>query len=341
MIINLQKYVLRGCLLVALLLGACAPPWVEQPPELVTLKVVLAPYMVYAPLFIAEEEGYFAEQELQIEFVRLERSAEAIPTLADGKLDVLPANINLGLLSAMVRGADIKFVAGLSYIAFTGCDTSAIVARRALVDSGELNSPAQLKGRRISLRTASVGAYLLEKLLSTAGLAPDDVEIMDIPTAAKPEALEKGTIDLAFASEPWVTRILEAGHAVVWTPAQQVIPDFQTSVMVYGPTLLDENPDAGRRFMIAYLKAVRQYNQGKTERNLEILAKHTGLDRELLTQACWSSFRDDGQINVQSVLDFQAWAVEKGYLDSLVTEGQFWDPSFVEYANQVLNTSSQ
>ena len=39
MIINLQKYALRGCLLIALLLGACASPGVRQPqPEPITLK---------------------------------------------------------------------------------------------------------------------------------------------------------------------------------------------------------------------------------------------------------------------------------------------------------------
>jgi NitT/TauT family transport system substrate-binding protein len=88
--------------------------------------------------------------------------------------------------------------------------------------------------------------------------------------------------------------------------------------------------------MVAYLKAVRQYNQGKTERNLEIMEEFTKLDQELLKMSCWMPMRSDGYINVESVLDFQAWAVEKGYLDRPVTEEQFWDPSFVEYANQVL-----
>lgn len=93
--------------------------------------------------------------------------------------------------------------------------------------------------------------------------------------------------------------------------------------------------------MVAYLKAVRQYNQGKTERNLEILAKHTELDRELLKRACWPSMHNDGRINVRGVLDFQAWAVGKGFLDSPVKEEQFWDPRFVKYANQVLKTGTR
>jgi hypothetical protein len=93
--------------------------------------------------------------------------------------------------------------------------------------------------------------------------------------------------------------------------------------------------------MLAYLRAVRQLDQGKTERNLEILAEYTGLDREFLVKACWPSFHDDGWVDVQSVLDFQAWAVEKGYLDSTVAEEQFWDPGFIEHANEVLGAPSE
>ena len=93
--------------------------------------------------------------------------------------------------------------------------------------------------------------------------------------------------------------------------------------------------------MTAYLKAVRQYNQGKTKRNLEILVEHTGLDQTLLEEACWSLVRNDGTINVESVLEFQDWAVKAGFLENSISEEQFWDPSFIEYANGVLGVTSQ
>lgn len=340
--INVRKYTFGGCLLIALLLGACAPFEIEQPqPELITLKVVTLPYLVYAPFFIAEEEGYFVEQGLQIELVELKRISEAIATLVQGEVDVSAGLVNVGVMNAMAREGAIKVVADIGYVAPTGCASDALIARRALVEGGELDNPTQLRGRRIALNDTSFEGYYVEKLLNTASLTLDDVEIVDIPTPTEPEALEKGTIDLTATSEPWVTRMLQAGHAVLWMPLHQVVPDFQFAFVLYGPTLLDENLDAGRRFMVAYLKAVQQYNQGKTERNLEILAKHTDLDEELLKQACWPSFHDDGQINVQSVLDFQEWAVGKEYLDSPITEEQFWDPSFIEYANEILRESLQ
>jgi NitT/TauT family transport system substrate-binding protein len=330
-------------LILILLLQACASPKGMQPTsEPVTLKVVLLPWLDFAPFFIAQEEGYFAEQGLQVEFIKMTNVSEVIPTLAQGDLDVGGGAINAGLLNSVAQGAHIRVVADKSRIAPTGCAYAGLMARTALTEAGELDSPAQLRGRRIVVGpTASFGSFYVEELLNRASLTLDDIEIVDVPSPARGEALEKGTIDLAQAAEPWVSRISETGHATMWMPIRRVRPDFQMGFVVFGPTLLDENPDAGKRFMVAYLEAVQQFNQGKTERNLAILAEYTGLDVKLLGQACWPSFRDDGQINVQSVLDFQDWAVEKGYVDKPVTETQFWDPSFIEFANQALDASSQ
>ncbi len=331
-------------LLVALvaLLQHDAPAMGEQrQPKPETLRVVLVPFLAYAPFFIAEEEGYFADLGLRIEYMRLMSSASGIPPLAQGQLDVVVGTIRPSELNAMARGAKIKFVAGRGYVAPGGCASDAIVARRSLVESGELDSPARLKGRRIALTRGTSSDYLLEKILNTSGLTIDDVEIVEIPVAAQLEALEKGVIDAAVTTEPWMTAILQTGDAVLWMPASKVIPGFQVGFILYGPTLLEKNPDAGRRFMIAYLKAARQYNRGKTARNLEILAKHTGLSRELLSQACWPPMRNDGRLDVRGVLEFQAWAIKRGLLDTPVKEEQFWDASFIEYANQALKTPTR
>jgi NitT/TauT family transport system substrate-binding protein len=303
--------------------------------------VLLLPFLSFAPFFIGEEEGYFAEQGLQIEFVKANTADEAIPILAQGELDVVGGGIGPGLLNGLARGARIKIVAGKGYIAPKGCSPTALVARRVTVEGGKLEGPAQLQGRRIAMYPTNIDGYFVDKVLGTVDLTLEDVELVDIPYPVRAEALDKGTIDVTVAGEPWLTRMMRGGQAVAWVPAWQVIPDYQLAHIAYGPTLLDESPDVGRRFMVAYLKAVGQLKEGKTERNLEILAKHTGLDRPLLSEACWYSFREGGWINVQSVFDFQEWALEKGYLDSLVAEEQFWEPSFVEYANQVLGASAE
>lgn len=309
--------------------------------EPITLRVPIPPTMGSTQFFIAEEEGFFAEQGLQIQYMDIIRSTDALPALVQGKLDVLHGVMSVGFLNAMARGGKIKFVADKGYLPSTGCAYNALLARRAFAEAGERGTPIQMKGRRIAINPVSIEAYYVEKFLSTVGLTLNDTTIVDIPTAIIPEALEKGTIDFAATTEPWVTRVLEAKQGVIWTSINQVIPDFQFALLLYGPTLLEKNPEAGKRLMIAYLKAVRQYNQGKTERNLKMITKRTRLEEEFLKKVCWSPHRNSGEINIRSVLDFQAWGAKKGFIEKEVSPDQFWDPRFIEYANKVLSGSAK
>jgi NitT/TauT family transport system substrate-binding protein len=309
--------------------------------EPVTVKVLVQPYLSYAPFFIAQDEGFFAEQALQVEFVQMSEAIEAVPALTQGTLDVAAGLIWPSHLNAMARGAHIRIVADKGHIGRRDCSYTSIMVRPALVETGELEDPARLKNRRIVLNPASFTGYYLDTLLDGAGLSLEDIEIADVPVPARPEALENGAVDGVIVSEPWVTRILQGGQGVIWMPAQQVIPDSQVGSIFYGPSLLDSDSDVGERFMIAYLKAIRQYNRGKTERNLEIMAEYTKLDQELLMQACWPALHDDGRINTQAVLDFQGWAVSRNLLDTSVSEEQFWEPSFIEHANDALGALTE
>lgn len=301
------------------------------------LKVVSLPHLSFAPFYIAEEEGFFKEQGLQVEFVRMDVAVQAVPALIRGDLHVMgETTIFPNYLNAIARGAKLRIVADKGYLSSTGCTYSAIVARRLLVEEGKLSTLSQFKGRRFDTGQAAIPFYFLEKLLSQAGFTTADMEAVVLPGLARFEAMERGAIDIMHATEPWLTQIQQAGYAVIWKPVQEFIPNFQHAVLLFGPTLLVEKPDIGKRFMVAYLKAVRQFNQGKTDRNLEIVSKHTGLDQGILKRCCWPAFQPNGQINVQSLVDYQSWAIRKGLLDREVLPDQFWDPSFVEYATRVL-----
>lgn len=335
---GLQKFAFTLLLTLTLLLHFSFSYSEEQVQTIpIKLKSIVGPYISFAPWQIAEGEGFFAKEGLQVEFVKIIDSVEALPTLIKGDLDVMADVFYPSYLNAIARGAKIKIVADRGYLSPTGCTYSAIMARRTLVEEGKLNNISQLKGRRVAVtQVASIMGYFLEKILNQEGLTLADVEPVSLPLPARIAAFEKGSIDITFVSEPWISRMLESGHSVIWKPAHYLIPNHQLGFLMYGPTLLEKNPDAGKKFMVAYLKAIRQYNQGKTKRNLEIVAKHTGLAQELLQKCCWQAFRNDSKINIESVLDYQSWALRKGFLDKVVPPDQFWDPSFVDYANKVL-----
>lgn len=328
-----------GFLLIAILgvlIQACGGSATQEPEpaEPTTLVVQLLPFMSYSPLFFAEEEGYFAEQNLIIEFQNIQ-GPEVFAGIIQGELDVVATLVGVPMFGAAAE--NVKFVAGKGYETSTGCTVNGLLARKDLVDGGELDSVAQLAGRKVDMDILSVQGYYMDILLAAEGLSIDDIEVVDFPSPPSLiEGFATGALDLSNISEPWLTRINLAGNTVTWRNYKNEIPDFQFAVLLFGPSLLEDNPDAGRRFITAYLKAVNQYNEGKTERNMQLMMEFTGLDEELLEQICWPTFRDDGSINVQSLLDFQDWALERGFVSSVLTEEEFWDPSFIDFANEAL-----
>ena len=307
--------------------------------ESVTLNVTFQPFISNAPFFIGIEEGFFEEQGFKIEQIMSDRTAEAIPALEKGEIHAVGGLVNPGLINAIARGANIKSVADKGHITSSGCNSSALFASNQFLEDHPLRRPEDLKGARICIVPASMTGYWIELLLQQGNLSLDDITDFRNSQSEKYQLISEGAMDLVTTDEPWITRLAQGDYGEIWVSYGDLVPDATYAHVWFGPALLEDNPDLGKRFMVAYLKAVAQYNEGKTDRNLEILEKYLELDREILLEACWPSVRNDGKINSESVLDFQNWALEKGYIDSIVAEDQFWDPRFIEYALEVLEIS--
>lgn len=346
MLIKIQNQFAFVFLALALLMAACSAPAPTPQAKLqpVKLKVGTSVALTFAPFYIADAAGYFTEQALEVEFVQFATTREATAAIEQGQLDVLGGNASPAYFNSVGRGARLKLVADKGYVAPTGCTEYALLARKSLVDSKALDDPAKIRGLKGSVNTVDISGYLADKALATKGLTLDDIQA-GTALLAEPVIIDgfaKGTLDLAVVNEPSVTRILEAGNAAIWFQAQALMPNFARGLVIYGPNLLDKNPDVGRRFMVAYLKGVKQFNEGKTDRNLDLLSKVTQLDREFLKRACWAPMRTDGKITTAPLFDFQAWAVKRKLVDSPVPdEKTLYDPAFVEYANKVLGTPVQ
>ena len=329
-----------SALLILLAVSACAPAPSAPPtaaPAPTKLKLVYSRFLSYAPFFIADAEGFFKAQNLDVELVSVTSQTQALPALLQGETDAGAMSISPAFLNAITRGGRMRMVADKGYIARSGCPNYVIVARTELAKSKRLDDPNNLRGLAYRVDVSNVSGYLAERFLSTKGLALSDIKNVSVPDEVLSEAFRKGTVDLANTNEPLTTRILNEQSGVVLATSEELIPDFQLSFTFYGPNLLDKNPSAGKRLMVALLQATRQYNQGKTDRNVEIISKYTGQTPDIVRQACWQPMRDDGSVNLKSLGDIQNFFVRHKVLDAPITEDRnLFDSSFIEYANQAL-----
>jgi NitT/TauT family transport system substrate-binding protein len=332
------KHLVSAALLAGLSFAACGPR--AQPAEAPAKDVVTLnyqPYISFGAFFVGEEEGCFAEQGLELRYVPVARSMDSLSAVAQGDLDVLSGYLSIGLLNAIASGAQIRMVADKGHVDPARPPQAALLVRRALAEKGVLEKPEKLRGLRLALDYNVLETMMTERALARAGLTLDDMEIVKLPPAGRITALANGTVDISLEGEPWIARALKAGSAVIWLTDNDLIPGYQCFYVAFGPSLLRDRPEVGRRFMIAYLKSVRRYNQGKTDANVEVVARRTKLDPDLVRQAGWPAIRSDGMIEPQSILEFQNWAFSKGLLNRKLETDEFWDPSFAQHADRLLN----
>jgi NitT/TauT family transport system substrate-binding protein len=348
-------------LLITILLGACSSPaasaTVQSPTvaatiqlqpsdtpaptaqyEMATVKLNSSSLTSFAPIFIADAEGYFADYGIKLDYVTLNKTNDAVPLLASGDLDVYAGSVTAGLLNVLSQEKDVKVVADRGHISPSDdCTYLGIMIRKDLYDSGQITKAADLKGQSIAASNTGTTGYLLSTYLAQAGLTFDDVQLNDLPTAGYVDAFNNKSIASIVAPELHITNLMSAGNAVILAKAQDVIGTIQLSVLAFGKDLIVDHPDIGARFMAAYLKGVQQYLQGKTDRNLQIVSDATKVSVQDLKTSCWLPISADGKINFAGIDNFQKWSIAQGQLDAPITEEQFWDPSFIAAAQKLLN----
>ena len=308
-----------------------------EPQAMTTLRMNRSANMSYAPIFIAEEEGYFAEYGIVLEMIDFNRTAEAIPLVVSGDLDAYAGSVNAGLLNTLYLEPNIRVVADRGRVrADMECTFQGILVRKDLYDSGAVLKPEDVRGLTMVSSTAGPGAFLTAEFLKLGGLTFEDVNITDIPPATYTEAMLNASVDLICAVELPLGRVLASGSAVQIASMEDVVGDFQTSILAFGKNLLTDNPELGARFLAAYLKGVAQYNEGKTERNLEILAEATGDEIEVLKNSCWLPISLDGIPDFNAIVAFMNWSISAGHLEQPITEEQFWNPKPLEAAMKLL-----
>jgi NitT/TauT family transport system substrate-binding protein len=305
--------------------------------EPIKIKLGVFPYASFVPLYIAEVEGFFDEQGLDVEFVDFRQPTDMLVSLATKQIDISATVLDVATLAAISEGTGIKIVADKGYIdPESTCTFAAWMVQKDLLASGELDDLNNLAGKKVILTKTSFFEYAMDRILTDSDLTLDDLEIVELPAPARLEALETKAVDISQAGEPWITRTLSADLAEIWMPFEDILPGDQYAVLFYGPSVINDNPEVGYRFMNAYLKALQQYNQGKTERNIALMAEFTNSSIEEATDICWQTFTADGSVNLDTVLDFQQWANNKGYLDKTLTLDEIWDGRFLEKAQENL-----
>ncbi len=331
---------LRSAIVVVAFVGlawSCASSSSPRPDARDHVRIVALPFLSLMPFHIAAAEGYFDEQGIEVEFIMLGRNQDVMATLAHGDVDAMAGLLTLNELGLAASGARVRVVAALTGPppATSACTQVAVMIRGEHVTSGAAGDPDRIRQMRFDVNPLIPLGYAADELLDSFGLSLDEVDTVDLTPPVAVEAMRTGQIDVTVDSEPYLT--MHAGNGMVaWKSVYDLIPGYLHSVVMFGPTLLDERPEVGERLMTALLKAIRQYRLGKTPENLAIVEEATGLTAEQVAASCWPTPTEHARVDPEAFRGYQEWSVRRGLLDRVLTGPELVDSRFIDYANATL-----
>jgi NitT/TauT family transport system substrate-binding protein len=313
--------------------------------ELLDVPVGISPVMSSAAMFIAKEKGYFEEQGINVVINPFKASgAKMVPFLATGQLLVGGGNINAGMYNAIANDIPIRIVSDKGTVS-PGHGYLALIVRKDHVDSGRYKSFADLKGMTMAVTAKGVSQEIVtERYLKKAGLSLKDIKFTTLGYSDMNIALANKSIDATVQIEPLVAAAVDKGIAVRVAGDDEIYPHQQSAAIFYSPVFIEKHPEHAKGFMVAYVKALRDYNdafeKGKGKKDIiAILTKHTRIkDSAIYENVVPVGLHPDGMVNVSSLKADAQWYFEQGYLKQQPQIDNIVDLSFARHAKQVLGS---
>ncbi len=303
-----------------------------------TVRVGMLSQTSDAGIFIAEDRGYFREQGIEIESLPFQTAQQMVAPLGAGQLDIGGGATSAALLNAVARDVPIRIVADKGSTP-PGFGFQGLLVRKDLLDSGVVRDCASFKDLRIAVTGPGVSQEPgIEHALHDCGLGIKDVQLVPMGFPDMPNAARNGAIDAAMMIEPLLTSAVNSGVFGIYKRTDEFYPNQQIAVILYAPHLINQQRAVGERFMLAYVKGLRDHwdaftrGVGKAE-IIDILSRYTTVkDKAVLEQLTPVGLNPDGYINMGTFADDVEWWTDHGYVQGHVDPASVVDNSFVDYA---------
>ena len=290
-----------------------------------------------APLFIAMDKGFFAEEGIEIEPQWFDAAHPIAVSTASSKVDVGATGITASLYNMAANGQKLGIVAD------KGREQKGYSSSALLVTTDNYNAGVKilkdLKGKRIGItQKGSTFHYMLGRMLETQGMSLNDVEIVPLSKlSAVMAALESKQIDGCILNEPNITKVQKAGYGKLVVQVGDVIP-YQTSAIFYSPDFM-KNKDAAVRFMRAYNKACNYYYEAAVEKKdakkleevVNIVAKYVKAPAEDI-KAGLPYIDNDGKLLVSDIATQIKWYTDNKMISGTLDAKDVANTSFLDEA---------
>ncbi len=289
--------------------------------EPVTIRMAVLPILDALPMYVADENGYFEEQNLIVEFIPVPSASQRDQVIQAGQADGMINEV----LSTLFYNKDSQeiIVVRNARIATPEYPQFRILAS---AESGITNLDA-LKGQEIGISEATIIEYSTDRLLEAEGFTDDDINTIAVPGIPDRMALlNSGELSAANLPDPLSSLAMQSGAVVIVDDSAH--PEFGHSTISFRKEFVDEQPEAIRKFLIALERAVDDIN-GDKDQFSDLLSERQLVPEPLLGSYIIPDFPQGSVPPLSQWRDILEWAQSKGYIDDDLDYDDSVDDSFL------------
>ncbi|MFZ1643787.1 MAG: ABC transporter substrate-binding protein [Candidatus Contendobacter sp.] len=261
--------------LVTLAPGAWAADKPAADPKKLTVMLDWFVNPDHAALVVAQEKGFFAAQDLEVELQTPADPNDPPKLAAAGKVD-LAVSYQPQLHIHVNAGLPIKRIGTL-----VATPLNSLV----VLKDGPVKTLADLKGRKIGYSVGGFEDALLKALLAKAGLKMEDVTLVNVNFSLSPALLSKQVDAVIGAFRNFELNQLDLAKKPgrAFYPEEEGVPPYDELVLVANRDKLDDL--RLRRFLTALEQATLYLLNHPDDAWKAFIAKHQDLDDELNRRA--------------------------------------------------------
>ena len=295
----------------------------EAKPERAKIKVAYHPHITgVGGILNAIDNGYFEEENLELELVQFTSGATELAAMASGDIDI-------GYLGV---GAHVFAPQGqCTILALDSTDLSGEILVQA--DSG-YKTMEDLRGKNVAISAGTTSELVLSMALKLNGMERSDVNMINMDASGKVTAFMTGQIDAISIEAPYTDQIrkeMGADKVVTISGSKDFLPDAVfTNSWVTTNKFLEGNEDVVVRFLKAWLRGTEdRYNN--MEDSVQKVADYINTDYDtaylVVEKTNWINNQDLKKLMDEGTLNEWYGTIRDMFLDAGLLEEKYNVPA--------------
>ncbi|MGD9987263.1 ABC transporter substrate-binding protein [Pseudonocardia sp.] len=281
--------------------------------ETTKLTVGIVGLTTDAPLYLANQKGWFAEQGLTVDISTGGGAAAIIPSLVNGERQIGTGNL-ISVLKANTQGLPLQAIAGQNNAASSIDDKAHITSAVIVPADSPIRTEADLKGSTIAVNTLNgLGDLTIKATLERDGIDPSGLKFVEMQFPDMAAAALAGRIDAAWLVEPYMTAGLDAGLRPVLYNFEGPALDFPIGVYFATRQFVSANPETVRKFKTVIDRAT-EYAKANPDETRAVVASYTKIPPATLQKMAlpnYSATLDKDKVALLGQLMVRYGVVEK------------------------------